>query len=87
MVDTLLQVAGDTINADPFDKKWYKLAEWRMREVEGMNVDSAFVVAEYLATGGWKGKTIPTVEQVLRFFPDLMKQAEEAGTHDPRWNV
>lgn len=87
VVDTLLQVAGDKINSEVFDKKWYKLAEWRMREVEGMNVDSAFVVAEYLANDGWKGKAVPTVEQVLRYFPDLMKQAEEAGTHDPRWNV
>jgi len=87
LVDTLLQVAGDKIDGEVFDKKWYKLAEWRMREVGGMNADSAFVVAEFLASGGWKGKTTPTVEQVLKYFPDLMKQAEEAGTHDPRWNV
>lgn len=86
-VDTLLQVAGDTIDSDPFDKKWYKLAEWRMREVEEMTVDSAFVVGEYLALGGWKGKQPPTVAQVINYFPDLYRNAQEQGTVDPRYNV
>jgi len=86
-VDTVLQVAGDKVAAETFDKQWYKLAEWRMREVETMTVDSAFVIGEFLASGGWKGKTTPTMTQVIRYFPDLMQQAEEQGTQDPRWNV
>lgn len=87
LVDTLLQVAGDKIQAEVFDAKWYKLAEWRMREVEGMTMDSAYVVGEFLANDGWKGKAAPTVEQVIRYYPDLMRQAEEQGVHDPRFNV
>jgi len=86
-IDSLLAVAGDTVVSEPFDTKWYKLAEWRMREVDGMTPDSAYVIGEYLAAGGWKGKALPTVEQILRYYPDLLRKAEDAGTHDPRWNV
>lgn len=85
-LDTLVQVAGDMVDAEPFDLKWYKLAEWRLRELPHVKVDDAYVIGEYLANGGWKGGT-PTVQQVLNYLPDLLKKAEESGTYDPRFNV
>ena len=86
-LDTILQVAGDRVDADPFDASWYKQMEWKLRDLSHPDVSVAYRVGEYLAGGGWKGKTAPTVSLVIRYLGDLMKQAEEAGTHDPRFSV
>ena len=84
-LDTMLNVAGDSVLTSPWDNSWYRLCEWKLRDTE-LTLEDANTIGEFLANGGWKGKK-PSVKQVLNWLPDLLAQAGRNEAYDPRYNV
>lgn len=85
-LDTLLQHAGDSIVTDPFDNNWYRLMEWKMRDMPSLELANMISIGEHLAQGGWKGAK-PTVKQILNWLPELVNQSSTTDDYDPRYNV
>lgn len=84
-LDTLIIHAEGKMITVPFDASWYKLTEWKLRDLP-LTIEDAARIGDYLAAGNWRGGT-PTVKQVLNNLSTLISRCEQSDEHDPRFSV
>lgn len=83
-LDTLVEVAGDSVISDPFDASWYNLMERKIRDIPQLDLEAIENVGQYLLDGGWVGNT-PTIRQVLYNLATLMTNSKKESGYDPRF--